>query len=155
MEQEPGEQLEQLRGYLSEQGLKFTRQREAIARVFFASNEHLSLLELLERAQEQVPSIGYATVYRTMKLLTECGLALEHKFGEANVRYEQTHEGEHHDHIICNECGKIVEYEDHRIEELQHELAQALGFEVVSHRHEIYGRCVRPNCPDRPAPTPS
>ncbi len=147
---EPKEQLEQLRSYLTTQGMKFTRQREAIARVFFASDAHLSLLELLERAQEEMPSIGYATVYRTMKLLTECGLASEHKFGEANVRYEPTHDGEHHDHIICNECGKIVEYEDDRIEALQDELARALGFEVVSHRHEIYGHCVRPNCPDRP-----
>lgn len=150
MEPESNEQTDKLRAYLTEKGLKFTRQREAIARVFFASDEHLSLLELLERAQEVVPSIGYATVYRTMKLLTECGLASEHKFGEANVLYEPTHEGEHHDHIICNDCGKIIEYEDERIEELQEQLATSLGFEVVSHRHEIYGRCVRPNCPDRP-----
>ena len=77
-------------------------------------------------------------------------MASEHKFGESNVRYEPTHEGEHHDHIICNECGKIVEYEDDRIERLQHELAKSLGFEVVSHRHEIYGKCVRVDCPDRP-----
>lgn len=151
MEHESTEQLDELKAYLSAKGLKFTRQREAIARVFFAQEEHLSLLELLERAQVEVPSIGYATVYRTMKLLTECGLASEHKFGESNVLYEPTHEGEHHDHIICNECGKIVEYEDERIEQLQEELARSLGFEVVSHRHEIYGRCLRRNCPDRPA----
>ena len=146
---EEAEQMDRLREYLGTQGLKFTRQREAIALVFFASHEHLSLPELLERAQAEVPSIGYATVYRTMKLLAECGLASEHKFGEANVRYEPTHEGEHHDHIICNQCGTIVEYEDDRIEEIQHELAKAHGFVVVSHRHEIYGDCVRVDCPNR------
>lgn len=145
------EQMEAFREYLSDQGLKFTRQRRAIAEVFFRSEAHLSLPELLELAQAEQKSIGYATVYRTMKLLAECGLASEHKFGEANVRYEATHEGEHHDHIICNQCGKIVEYEDDRIEQLQDELARALGFEVSSHRHEIYGDCVRPACPDRPA----
>ncbi len=145
------EQMSAFKDYLTAEGLKFTRQRRAIAEVFFDSEAHLSLPELLEMAQERQPSIGYATVYRTMKLLTECGLASEHKFGEANVRYESTHEGEHHDHIICNQCGKIVEYEDERIEELQEELAKALGFEVSSHRHEIYGDCVRPGCPDRPA----
>ncbi len=148
MEPSGKQQIEQLRTYLSEQGLKFTRQREAIAQVFFASEEHLSLLQLLELAQVQVPSIGYATVYRTMKLLTECGLASEHKFGESNVLYEPTHDGEHHDHIICNECGRIVEYEDDRIEQLQEELARQLGFEIVSHRHEIYGRCI-PSCEER------
>ena len=143
------EQMERLRSYLTAQGLKFTRQRQAIANVFFDSTEHLSLPELLERAQVEAPGIGYATVYRTMKLLAECGLASEHKFGEANVRYEPAHEGEHHDHIICNQCGAIVEYEDERIEALQEQLAKALGFVVVSHRHEIYGDCVRVACPNR------
>jgi len=142
--------MDAFRGYLSDQGLKCTRQRVAIATVFFRSDSHLSLPEILALAQGEHATVGYATVYRTMKLLTECGLAAEHKFGEANVRYEPTHEGEHHDHIICNQCGKIVEYEDERIEELQDALASRLGFRVSSHRHEIYGDCVRPGCPDRP-----
>jgi len=145
------ERMEAFRAYLSEQGLKCTKQRMAIATVFFGSEAHLSLPEILSLAQEEHSTVGYATVYRTMKLLTDSGLASEHKFGEANVRYEATHEGEHHDHIICNQCGKIVEYEDDRIEELQDALAARLGFEVSSHRHEIYGDCVRPDCPDRPA----
>jgi Fur family ferric uptake transcriptional regulator len=143
--------MDAFKEYLSNEGLKFTRQRKAIAQVFFGSDQHLSLMELLELAQQEHAGIGYATVYRTMKLLTECGLASEHKFGEANVRYEATHDGEHHDHIICNQCGKIVEYEDERIEQLQELLAKQLGFEVSSHRHEIYGDCVRVDCPDRPA----
>lgn len=147
MASEP-EQIERFIAYLNEQGLKYTRQRQAIAEVFFASGAHLSLTELLELARKSRSSIGYATVYRTMKLLSECGLAREHKFGETEVRFEPAHEGEHHDHLICTSCGKIVEVEHPEIERLQNELAARHGFRVVSHRHEIYGECLRPDCPE-------
>ena len=146
------DQFERFREYLTDQGLRLTRQREAIAEVFFESTAHLSLLELLELARVRQSSVGYATVYRTMKLLTECGLATEHKFAEGNVRYEPSVQGEHHDHLICVTCGKIVEYEDDEIERLQEELARRHGFRVVSHRHEIYAECVTPNCPERGRP---
>ena len=85
-------------------------------------------------------------MYRTMKLLASSGLAHEHKFADGNVRYEPA--GEHHDHLICVRCGKIVEYEDHEIERLQEELAARYGFRVVGHRHEIYGDCLTPDCPE-------
>jgi Fur family transcriptional regulator, ferric uptake regulator len=144
--------MERFKQYLSSKGLKFTSQRRTIANVFFASTEHPSLYDLLGLAQSQQSSIGYATVYRTMKLLTESGLAAEHKFAETgHVRYEPVLEGEHHDHLICVTCGKIVEYEDEQIERLQTDLAERHGFKVVSHRHEIYGECERMACPDRPA----
>lgn len=142
------EQLDRFRDYLVAQGLKFTRQRRAIAEVFFSSNAHLSLPELLDMARAEQASIGYATVYRTMKLLAESGLATEHKFGEGHVLYEPAIDGEHHDHLICVRCGKIVEYEDHEIERLQEELAAKHGFRVVGHRHEIYGDCTRVDCPE-------
>lgn len=131
------EAIEAFRGFLTQQGLKFTRQRQVIARVFFDSGRHLSLGELHDLARAAHPSVGYATVYRTMKLMAESGLASEHKFAEGNVRYEPA--GDHHDHLICTRCGKIVEYEDHEIEKLQEELAARHGFKVVGHRHEIYG----------------
>lgn len=146
MEQE--EQLERFKEYLTDQGLRYTRQREAIAEVFFGSEAHLSLLELLDLARRKHAGVGYATVYRTMKILAECGLATEHKFAEGNVRYEPSIQGEHHDHLICVTCGKIVEYEDDEIERLQEELARRHGFRVVSHRHEIYAECTKPNCPE-------
>lgn len=142
------EPLERFRDYLVSQGLKYTRQRRTIAEVFFSSGAHLSLTELLDLARAQQASIGYATVYRTMKLLAESGLAIEHKFGEGNVLYEATLDGEHHDHLICVRCGKIVEYEDHEIERLQDELAARHGFRVVGHRHEIYGDCTTEDCPE-------
>lgn len=138
--------LEKLRVHLDERGLKLTTQRRAIAEVFFAGDKHLSLPEILERASVRRKGIGYATVYRTMRLLTEAGLAREHHFGEAHTRYEPHTDDEHHDHLICVECGLIVEVEDPAIEERQAQLAGEQGFVVVSHRHEIYVRCQPGRC---------
>jgi Fur family transcriptional regulator, ferric uptake regulator len=139
----------EFRDYLSEQGLKFTRQRRAIAEVFFGADGHMSLTDLLSLAQRDSPSIGYATVYRTMKLMADGGFADAHRFAEGGeVRYEPTVEGGHHDHLICLQCGVIIEYEDHEIERLQDAIASRLGFEIASHRHEIYGRCVKVDCPE-------
>jgi Fur family ferric uptake transcriptional regulator len=138
--------MDRFREFLGENGLKYTSQRRVIASVFFESGAHLSLAELHALAKQQRAHIGFATVYRTMKLMAESGLAHEHKFAEGHVRYEPA--GDHHDHLICVRCGKIVEYEDPRIEDLQDELAAAHGFRVVGHRHEIYGDCLKPNCPE-------
>lgn len=149
---ERSDPIERFKVYLTGQGLKYTRQRQAIAEVFFNSTAHLSLIDLLDLAKSQQPSVGYATVYRTMKILAESGLATEHKFAEGNVRYEQSVAGGHHDHLICLTCGRIVEYEDDDIERLQEELARRHGFRVVSHRHEIYAECIVQNCPERKRP---
>lgn len=145
---EESEQLERFKDFLASKGLRLTRQRQAIAEVFFRTSAHLSLPEVLSLARQEHPSVGYATVYRTMKILAESGLATEHKFAEGSVRYEPSVEGEHHDHLICVDCGRIVEYEDDEIERLQEELARRHGFRVVSHRHEIYAECTTPNCPE-------
>ena len=141
--------IERFKAWLTGRGLKYTRQREAIVEVFFESGEHLSLEEVLELAKARQPTVGYATVYRTMKILAESGLADEHKFDEGHSRYEPAVEGEHHDHLICTTCGKILEFEDDRIERYQQEVAAAHGMRVVSHRHEIYAECLREACPNR------
>ncbi len=139
-----------LREYVAKNGLKFTKQRELIADVFFSSEGHLKVEELLEKVREQDSQVSLATVYRTMKLLTDCGLAHPHRFGERQTVYEPTEgDEEHHDHIICDDCGKIVEFVDDRIEELQEEAASRAGFRLTNHRMELYGRCLRRDCPDR------
>lgn len=135
--------MDDFRQYLSDQKLKFTRQRRVIAEVIFGSDEHLTLNQILDRAREHHDSVGYATVYRTMKLLAESGLATEHRFDDGQARYERAGD-DHHDHIICSLCGRIVEFEDLEIERRQQRIAASLGFEVVDHRHEIYGRCAQP-----------
>jgi Fur family ferric uptake transcriptional regulator len=134
--------LAALRDFVASRGLKFTRQRELIAEVFFRSGGHLKVEDLLERAREVDPQVSLATVYRTMKLLTECGLAAPHRFGDRHTRYEPAEgDDEHHDHLICTGCRRIVEFYDPRIEALQEQVAADNGFKVTSHRMELYGLC--------------
>ncbi|MFQ5901289.1 MAG: Fur family transcriptional regulator [Thermodesulfobacteriota bacterium] len=130
-----------LRRYIAEQGLKSTAQRDDIADVFFNTKSHISLDELLQRVKLKNPKIGYATVYRTMKLLSECGLAIERHFGDGQSRYEHIPDEGHHDHLICTRCGDIIEFEHKRIEDLQKEVAQEKGFLVTRHKLELYGLC--------------
>lgn len=128
------------KAYLREQKLKSTAQRDAIVEVFLDSVGHASVEELYGRVRKRHPGIGYATVYRTMKLLTECGVADERHFRNGEARYEMA-EKSHHDHLICERCGKIVEFEERRIENLQEETARRLGFELRGHKMELYGIC--------------
>jgi Fur family ferric uptake transcriptional regulator len=144
--------MQRFRRYLLEKGLKYTRQRRAIALAFYRGNKHLSLPELLELAKQREKSIGYATVYRTMKLLAEGGLAVEHQFADGQTRYEPAEEGEHHDHIICVKCGRIVEFEDSVIESRQEAIAAREGFRVASHKLEIYGECLSEECEEGEGP---
>lgn len=137
------QQLEGLQEYLQRQGLKLTRQRRAIAEVVFRSDGHLTLTEIHERARERQKSLGFATVYRTMKLMSEAGFATQHRFDDGQSRFERA-DDDHHDHIICSRCGRIIEFEAPDIERRQEKIARELGFRVVSHRHEIYGECVLP-----------
>jgi Fur family ferric uptake transcriptional regulator len=139
---------EQFLSFLQESGLRCTSQRMGIVDVFLQlSNQHPTLEQLLKSAQENHPEMGYATVYRTMKLLVLSGLAYEHRFADqSQTRFELDEEGEHHDHIICVLCGHIVEFENEEIERIQDQLAVDHGFKVLSHRHEIYGECQRSSC---------
>jgi Fur family ferric uptake transcriptional regulator len=137
-----------LREYIARHGLKSSRQRELIADVFFQAGGHLSIDQLLERVRKDDPRVGQATVYRTMKLLTKCGLAEPRQFGDGHTRYEpvDSHE-EHHDHLICTSCGKIVEFVNTQIEALQTRVAKQNGFVVTNHKLELYGLC--PDCQRR------
>lgn len=133
-----------LAAYMAKKGLRSTKQRDAIVDAFFVQPDHVSIEELLARVREKDAAIGYATVYRTLKLLTESGVAEEHRFGDGLARYELADEEAHHDHLICVECGRIVEFEAPEIERLQDDIAQRFGFQTRSHKHEIYGVC--PDC---------
>lgn len=135
--------IQQFRGFLADEGLKYTRQRRAIAEAVFSSDAHLTLADIHERAKVAQPSVGFATVYRTMKLLADAGLATQHRFDDGQSRFERA-DDDHHDHIICSRCGKIVEFESEEIERRQDRIARDLGFKVVAHKHEIYGECELP-----------
>lgn len=140
---------EMLAAYMAKKGLRSTKQRDHIVEAFFAQPDHVSIEELLARVRERDPAIGYATVYRTLKLLTESGVANERKFGDGLTRYELADDETHHDHLICLECQKIVEFEEPEVERLQEEIARRYGFVVRSHKHEMYGVC--PDCQKKAA----
>lgn len=136
----------QLDTYMAEQGLRSTGQRRTIIERFFESKGHISIDELLEVVRRTDPGIGYATVYRTMKMLTAAGIAHEHHFSDGLARYEPAEDDAHHDHLICVECGRIQEFEEPLIEELQERIAQRYDFEIVDHKHELYGVCGQESC---------
>ena len=128
-----------LAAYLEKNHLKQTKQREVILESFLNANRHVTSEDLYQLVRAEHANIGYTTVYRTMKLLVEAGLATERHFDDGITRYET--EQEHHDHLVCVECGKIQEFESELIERTQNEIADSYGFEVLRHRHELYGRC--------------
>jgi len=132
---------EMLHEHMNRRGLRSTDQRKLIVETFFKAPNHISIEELLAQVRAEDPRVGYATVYRTLKLLTECGVAFERKFGDGLTRYELADEESHHDHLICTSCAKIIEFEEPKIEELQEKIAVRYGFELISHKHEMYGTC--------------
>ncbi len=103
-----------LEAYMTRRGLRSTEQRRVIIDTFFGSAEHITIDTLLREVRAVDARVGYATVYRTMKLLTESGVVQEHKFGDGFTRYELSDDDAHHDHLICMECGKITEFEGRR-----------------------------------------
>lgn len=127
--------------YMADHGLKSTRQRSLIVDAFFDQGGHLSVEELVAAVRLRDPHVSTATVYRTMKLLTECGLAHARHFGDGQTRYESAADRDHHDHLICTRCHVIIEFENDRIEALQHAVARSHGFRVTDHKMELYGLC--------------
>ena len=132
---------DQLNTYMERKGLRSTSQRRLVSDIFFRTSGHHSIDDVLAMVRAKDPKVGYATVYRTMKLLVECGLANERHFGETVTRFEISLHDHHHDHLICVDCKRIVEFEDDNIEELQRKLAERQGFSLISHKHELYGIC--------------
>jgi Fur family ferric uptake transcriptional regulator len=129
------------REYLRKKGLKTTQQREAIVDAFLRTSGHVALEDLLFDARKKHPGVGLATVYRTLKLLEEAGIAAVRQFGSGHTLYEVAEGRAHHDHLICDRCGYIVEFESDEIEQLQDTAARRLGFNVLRHRHELFGLC--------------
>jgi len=132
---------EVLAAQLAERGLHRSRVRDAVVATFLAVPGHVSVDELTGRVRERDGGIGHATVYRTLRLLAECGLAEAHDFGDGVTRYEAVREKGHHDHLVCTGCGAIAEFENPEIEALQREVARSHGFATETHKLELYGRC--------------
>ena len=132
---------QKLNEHLSKHQLKNTQQRKDIIDAFLElQGQHLTIDQLLEACRKTNPNIGYATVYRTLKLLVEAGIAEERQFqsGQAQFELESEH---HHDHLICTQCDRIIEFENENIESLQDQVAKEFGFELTNHKMILYGVC--------------
>jgi Fur family ferric uptake transcriptional regulator len=121
-----------------EKGLKMTEQRRVIARVLSEASDHPDVEAVHRRATAIDPNISIATVYRTVRLFEEAGILAKHDFGDGRARYEETPQ-EHHDHLIDIQSGRVVEFHNDEIEELQRRIAEKAGYKLVGHRLELYG----------------
>ncbi len=130
------------RRYLREQGLPVTQQRECVADVVFNSTDHLSVEDIEGELKRQGERIGKATIYRTMEILVRSGLVEEHDFGEGFKRYEHLFGQQPvHEHLICTNCSKVIEFQSPEVVKILDETAAARGFLPARHRLEIYGLC--------------
>lgn len=131
--------------YVRKMGMKQSEQRRDILFAFLETEKHLTADELHGIVKQKNSSIGAATVYRTLKILCECGLCREFRLNDGTARYEHLYGHDHHDHLICTNCGALVEALDPEIERLQEKLATTHGFAIQSHKLEIYGLCRKCN----------
>ena len=127
--------------YIKQFSLRWTSQRKLVLDVFLQQSGHVQIDEIYDRVREKEPTIGIATVYRTMKLLEESGLAEVHSFNNKTT-YERLYQVRHHDHLICKICKKTVEFEHPLIEKYQLEVCERHGFTLKSHRMDLYGICI-------------
>src|SRR3984893_892448 len=134
-------ELQIFRKYLERRGLKLTAERRALFDELFGRHEHVEADELLGRLRAKHKKISRATIYRTLELLADSGIVGKLRIGEAGYRYERLRAGDHHDHLVCIECGRVVEFREPRIESLQDEVCARYGFVLLDHSHQMRGIC--------------
>lgn len=127
--------------HLKRAGLKRTTQRDLILDVFLDTEGHVSSEDLYSIIKARDPSVGFTTVYRTLKLLKECGLARELEFHDGRMLYEHDYKHTHHDHLICTGCGALIEFYNEQIEQLQDKIVRRYRFKPLHHSHRIFGIC--------------
>lgn len=134
--------LSNFKELLKNNSLKFTRQRELVLKTLYERNEHFTPEDLYILLKSTFPelNIGIATVYRTLNLLEESGLATSISFGVAGKKFELANKP-HHDHMICKSCGLIIEFQNEKIEQLQLEIAKTSHFKITSHLMQLRGLC--------------
>jgi len=129
--------------FLRKEGLKQTNQRELILDTFIETEKHLTAEEIYELVKNRNPKVGYATVYRTLKLLCRVGIARGINFSDGKMRYEHKYRHKHHDHLVCIKCGKSIGVFDTQLEQIQSKLADERGFIPAYHELNIFGVCKR------------
>jgi Fur family ferric uptake transcriptional regulator len=127
--------------HIQKAGLRRTGQRDLIMEIFLRTEDHLTSEDLYWLVQKKDPTVGHTTVYRTLKLLTEAGLAREVRFGDNKTYYEHHYNHHHHDHMSCTECGKVIEFFSAAIEDLQDKMAEQFEFRPTHHSLRMWGVC--------------
>jgi Fur family ferric uptake transcriptional regulator len=130
-----------LEAYVSAKGLKKSGSRNKILEVMVRDPHHFRVQDLIDRLRKDYPEVGRATVYRNLPLFVECGLIQEGPTGPDDDTLYELSDSDHHDHIVCVDCNRIIEFRDSSIEKRQDQLTTQLGFQVIGHRHVIYGTC--------------
>lgn len=137
----PEDLTDQFIKFLRENGYLVTRQRRRIAEIIFNTPGHLSVEDTQNLLRQKKVSASIASIYRTLDVLIKSDLVVQHRFGKRFKRFEAVRHDQHHDHIICVSCGKVMEFKNDKIEELQQMVAKEHKFEITSHKLDIYGKC--------------
>lgn len=138
------------RAFLKERGQRQTPERFAILDEIYATPDHFDADELFVRLKQSGSRISRATVYNTLDLLLDCDLVVKHQFGRSQAKYERAYAYWQHDHLICLDCGEILEFCDPRLQSIQDTVGEIYGFEISHHALTLYGHCRREPCPNRP-----
>nr|MBF0223016.1 transcriptional repressor [Desulfobulbaceae bacterium] len=132
---------EAFKTFLKNKNLQQTAQRDLIVEEFVKAGRHVSVEELYSLVRKKEASIGQVTIFRTLKLLAEAKIAKPVNFGDKIVRYELKYGTQHHDHLVCTQCGAVIEVLDPKLERIQEQLCKKYKFAPSRHRLEIFGRC--------------
>lgn len=134
--------IEELKRIVKQKGLKYTEQREIVLSILLQADDHLTAEEIYNKIKEEFPetNVGIATVYRALSFLEEVELIASLNFGTDGKKYESNAKS-HHDHLICTDCSKIIEFVDEEIEKKQEKIAKANKFKITSHSLQLYGLC--------------
>jgi Fur family transcriptional regulator, ferric uptake regulator len=135
--------------HLHRKQLKQTRQRKEIVNCFLGLGNHVEAEELHQALRAEGLAVGLATVYRTLNMLKEAGLVEQKSFADGRSTFELVNPAEHHDHLVCVDCGVVIEFENEAIEKLQRSVAEQHGFRLTSHRLDLFGSCQKQNCANR------
>ena len=144
-----GEVRERFLSFIKERGQRRTPERLAVLDALYATGDHLDADTLYMRLRQDGVSVSRATVYNTLDLLIESDLAVKHQFGRQQAKYERAYAYWQHDHLICEDCGEILEFCDPRLQQIQDTVAEIYGFDVSRHALTVYGRCRRDACPNK------
>ncbi len=136
-----GHEVQLFNEYIHSTGLRDTQQRKRILEAFLSTSNHVSVDDMYRIVNEKGRKLGYATVYRTMKLIAECGLAGEVMFNDGIVRFEHRLGRKHHHHLVCTDCGKVIEFESTAMDKGEEGILKKHRFKQISHHYKIFGLC--------------